>query len=67
MNITVTREKEQTTEDISFAKETVNDLLTQLSINPETVLVTRNGTVLTGSHSLQNNDRVEILSVISGG
>ncbi|HIJ11718.1 TPA: sulfur carrier protein ThiS [Candidatus Woesearchaeota archaeon] len=67
MNIQVTREKEQTTDTISFNKETVNDLLTQLNINPETVLVTRNGTVLTSSHTVQDNDQIEILSVISGG
>ena len=67
MNITVTLEKDRTTNTITFEKSTINELLIQLTINPETVLVTRNNTVITEDTQLQDNDHIEILSVISGG
>ncbi|PIN73784.1 thiamine biosynthesis protein ThiS [Candidatus Woesearchaeota archaeon CG10_big_fil_rev_8_21_14_0_10_45_16] len=67
MNITVHFEKEQTTKDILLTGTSVNDLLEQLKINPETVLVVRNKEVITEDEILSENDNLQILSVISGG
>ena len=67
MEITIYDEKEQSTEKISFSKNKVIELLQELGINPETVLVIREGEVITEEETLNNNDKIELLSVISGG
>jgi sulfur carrier protein len=59
-------EREQTTEKISFSG-TVEQLLQQLDLNPETVLVIRLNEVLTEDEELADEDTIEILSVVSGG
>ena len=45
----------------------VNKLLETLGINPETVLVIRNDTLVTHDERLEEPDTVEIRPVISGG
>ncbi len=67
MELTVYHEREQRTTTISFTGTTVQELLTHLAINPETVLIVRKGEVITEQAVLQNKDTIEILSVISGG
>lgn len=57
--------KEQ--EEISYNKQSVQALLAELHINPETVLVVRNDEVLTNDILLQDGDNIQLLSVISGG
>lgn len=46
---------------------TVSDLLQKLSINPVTVIVSRNNELMLEDEKLSNNDEIKILSVISGG
>ncbi len=48
-------------------KGRVSDLLKELGINPEAVLVIRQGVLLTGDEPLRDADVVEIRPVISGG
>lgn len=67
MKITVFNEREQTTTKINFAGNTVQELLQYLKLNPEAFLVVRNSEVITGEEELQDKDRLELLSVISGG
>ncbi len=67
MNLTIFNEKDRTTTTIEFNKSTVQDLLTNLNINSETVLVTRNNEILTEDELLNDQDKIEILSVVSGG
>ena len=67
MELTIFNEKENTTENISFNGNTVQELLQQLKINSETVLVIRNKEVLTEEESLKENEKIDLLSVISGG
>ena len=67
MNITVYKERENITEIIPFSGKTVLDLLRILEINSETVLIVRRSEVITEKETLEDNDRIEILSVISGG
>jgi sulfur carrier protein len=45
----------------------VKDLLAQLAIDPDTVLVIRGATLLTGEDRLGAQDALEIRPVISGG
>jgi sulfur carrier protein len=45
----------------------VRDLLSKLSIDPDTVLVIRDRTLVTREERLADDDRVEIRPVISGG
>ena len=45
----------------------VADLLKKLSINPVTVIVSRNNELILEDEKLKNNDEIKILSVISGG
>ncbi len=45
----------------------VRELLKELSIDPETVLVIRGGTLLTRDERLEEDDAVEVRPVISGG
>ena len=67
MNIEVYFEREQTKKKIEFSGTTVDDLLKQLNVNPETVLVTKNEEVVTEDEKLSDNDCLELLNVISGG
>ena len=45
----------------------VGDLLRELDLNPESVLVIRNGIMLTRDERVEAEDTIEILSAISGG
>lgn len=45
----------------------VSDLLKKLSMNPVTVIVSRNNELILEDEKLKNNDEIRILSVISGG
>ena len=67
MYIEVYNEREQTTTKVEFAGTKVKNLLTQLKLNPEAFLVVRKNEVITEDQTLQDNDRIELLSVISGG
>ena len=67
MNITVLNEREHNTIKIDLQGKTVFDLLHQLKINPEVVIVVRNNEVITEDEILNDNDIIELLSVVSGG
>ncbi|MFH1917148.1 MAG: MoaD/ThiS family protein [Nanoarchaeota archaeon] len=45
----------------------VRDLLKMLEVNPETVLIVRNGAVVTEEDKLDEGDEIKLLSVVSGG
>jgi len=46
---------------------TVLALLYKLKLNPETVIVTKNGVLVTEEDKLTDSDVVEVLQVVSGG
>jgi thiamine biosynthesis protein ThiS len=46
---------------------TVEALLKKLNLNPESVIVVKDKTVVTERDKLYDTDHVEILSVVSGG
>ena len=64
MKVFIERTKEE--KDLRFSG-TVSSLLKKLKINPVAVIVTRNNEVITSDQLISDNDRVKILSVISGG
>ncbi len=59
-------EKENVEKEMKFNGK-VADLLVKLNINPEAVLVVRDGELLRVSDSIINSDEIRILPVISGG
>lgn len=67
MEITVKIEKDNCTKKVNFSGKTVTQLLTQLKINPEVSIVTRNNEILTEEEIIKPKDKIEILSVVSGG
>ncbi len=67
MYIEVYNEREKTTAKVEIVGTRVKDLLNQLKLNPEAFLVVRNSEVITEEETLQDQDKIELLSVISGG
>jgi len=67
MYVEVYNEREQTTNRVEFAGNRVKEILQHLKLNPESFLVVRNNEVITEDETLQENDRIELLSVVSGG
>jgi sulfur carrier protein len=58
----------QPTREITLdGARTVNQLLDELSMNRESFLVIRNGTLVPGDGRLDDSDVIEIRPVISGG
>jgi thiamine biosynthesis protein ThiS len=45
----------------------VSGLLESQGIERQEVLVSRNGTIISGSHELEDGDTVEVFDVIAGG
>jgi thiamine biosynthesis protein ThiS len=45
----------------------ISDLLDNEGIERQEVLVSRNGTIISGQHSLEDGDKVEVFDVIAGG
>ena len=64
MHIFIERENRKLVKEFSGKAE---ELLKQLDINPEVVLVVRNGELVADDAHLEEKDDVKILSVISGG
>ena len=67
MKIDLFIERDNSTQNILFSESTVLELLQHLKINPETVIVVRNNEVITEKELLHDKDKIELLSVISGG
>ena len=59
-------EREKKIRETSFNGK-VKALLKKLVLNPEIVLVTRQGKLLTEEDTVKDTDEIKILSVISGG
>jgi sulfur carrier protein ThiS len=64
MEIHFTRTKDK--KEIDF-RGRLEELLKKEGINPATIIVVRENTVLTLDSKLSNNDRLIVLPVISGG
>jgi len=66
INVFIDRESRNKTLDLN-SSSIVADLLKKLDINPVTVIVSRNNELVLEDEKLSNNDKIRILSVISGG
>lgn len=58
-------ERENKTKDIKA--KTIKEILERLNINPVTVLTVVNDELVTEDRKLNNNDKVKLLEVVSGG
>ena len=59
-------EKSREIKEIRFSGNVV-ELLKKFDINPETVLVVKNGEIVQEDETIFDGDEVKLLSVISGG
>ena len=66
IHVFIERKQEETTVELS-EHAVVGVLLEQLKINPETVLVIKDGAVLLPDKPLADKDKIKLLSVVSGG
>lgn len=64
VKIFVERERSELTEDYSGP---VLDLLLKIGVNPETIVVVKNGEVVSEDEEVSGDDELKLLSVISGG
>lgn len=47
--------------------KSIREILQKLKVNPTTVIVVKDNEVITEEAKLKENDRIKLLSVISGG
>ncbi|HLD75955.1 MAG TPA: MoaD/ThiS family protein [Candidatus Norongarragalinales archaeon] len=66
MEISVFRDGKKLTGDFSRAK-TIEQIVQQLSLNPETLVVKKNGKLVHPKSDLSDGDDVELVGIIYGG
>jgi thiamine biosynthesis protein ThiS len=59
-------EKKETELDVEEGTS-VSEFLKEQGIERQEVLVSRNGTIISGSHRLEDGDEIEVFDVIAGG
>ena len=60
--------EEKTESEIEVNEGTgVDDFLESQGIEREEVLVSRNGTIISGKHQLEDGDELKVMDVIAGG
>jgi len=64
MKVTIDRDNKEL--ELEFTGKAL-DLLKQLSINKETVVITKNGALITEEDAIADDDEIKIISVVSGG
>ncbi|MDP4012275.1 MAG: sulfur carrier protein ThiS [Candidatus Nanoarchaeia archaeon] len=68
MKLDVFIERENKKEKVELPEgSTLKDLLTKLKINPVTVVISKNGEVVAEIAKIKDKDKIELLSVVSGG
>ncbi len=60
------RENKEKTIEVG-GNASVKDLLNKMNVNPVTVIVSRDNNIITEDEKLNNNDKIRLISVISGG
>lgn len=66
ISVCIEREKKCLMVDLKPGS-TVKDLIKELKINPVTVVISKNGEIVTELAKLKDKDSVEFLSVVGGG
>lgn len=64
MHVFIDRENKELDSDYSGK---AGGLLKQLGINVETVVITKNGQLITEDDQIGGDDKIKIISVVSGG
>ena len=54
-------------EEVETDAETIKDFLEELDVEPEEVLVARNGTIVSENQELEEGDELKVMDVIAGG
>ena len=68
INVNVFVDRENKTAKIKLDDgSSVSDLLEKLTINPVTVIVSRNNELILEDEKVNDKDEIKILSVVSGG
>ena len=68
MQINVFIERENKKDKIELIENSsLKDLLDKLKINPVTVIISRNNELIQENEELNDNDKIRIMPVISGG
>ncbi|MCH8003775.1 MAG: MoaD/ThiS family protein [Nanoarchaeota archaeon] len=66
INVFFDRENKEKTINLDL-NSSVKDLLTKMNINPVTVIVSRDSNIITEDEKINDNDKIKLISVISGG
>jgi len=68
MQISVFYDRENKENTIEIGENSsVKDLLANMKINPVTVIVSRDNNIITEDEKVNDNDKIRLISVISGG
>ena len=68
MKLKIFIEKENKNKTIALKENSkILDILTKLKINPVTIIAVKNNEVVTEHETVSKNDKLELLSVVSGG
>ena len=68
MRISVFFDRENMEKTIEIGKNSsVKGLLANMKINPVTVIVSRDNNIITEDEKINDNDKIKLFSVISGG
>ena len=60
------RENKEKTIEVG-GNASVKDLLNKMNVNPVTVIVSRDNNIITEDEKVNDNDKIRLFSVISGG
>ena len=66
INVFFDREKNEKTVEVDDGLS-VKDLLAKMNINPVTVIVSRDDNIIMEDERLKDKDKINLISVISGG
>ena len=66
INVFIDRENKEKSIELDV-NSSVKDLLSKLNINPVTVIVSRKDNIIMEDEKVNDNDKINLISVISGG
>jgi len=66
INVFFDRENKEKSIELDF-NSSVKDLLSKMNINPVTVIVSRDSSIITEDEIVNDKDKINLISVISGG
>ncbi|RME54450.1 hypothetical protein D6777_03725 [Candidatus Woesearchaeota archaeon] len=58
---------EKENKEVDIEASTVEEILSKLNINPTTVIVSKNGSLVLPEEKVSQDDEVKIFTIVSGG